>query len=73
MIEVTYGTYLLDEVPWEHIGFTETQEEAMKLTNDYIRANNLYSTPYRRMWEHDDGALIIDFGSHSRFFKLKEC
>jgi len=72
MIEITYGTYLFDNVPWEHIDFAETQEEAIKKINDYIVSNNLYSAPYRRMWEQHDGAFLIDFGSHLKFFKLEE-
>lgn len=72
MIEITYGTPFFDTLPWEPIGFAETEKEAMEKVEEYINLNKMNKAPYRRMWKEFDGSTIIDFGSHSRFFKLKE-
>lgn len=73
MIEISYGTYF--DNSWKCINSTKTEKEAVKFINNYIDLNNLPHSSYWRMWkeENDNKVTIIDFGSHTYFFKMKEC
>lgn len=43
----------------------------MTAVEDYISANNLPNVKCcRRYWLTDDEELVVDYGSHRRFFKL---
>lgn len=49
-----------------------TVPECMLAVNNYIKVNNLTNiAPCMHFWITEDIELMIDYGSHSKFFKLK--
>jgi hypothetical protein len=53
------------------IGTYEDQKKAMDAMRALL-ALERYEVFYMRSWEDDDGWTIIDYGSHSDFFRYKE-
>ena len=68
MMEIFFGTSKENRIL---IGTGKDMKECSKLMNKYIKDNNLYSAPYRRQWMYE-GELIIDYGSYSTFFYIKD-
>lgn len=53
------------------IGSYKTPQECNQAINDYITDNALYNVErYRRYW-FEDMELMVDYGSHWKFFKMK--
>lgn len=51
------------------IGFANSLSECCKVMNEYLKKNNLKSSPYRRYFE-SDGLIQVDYGSWSSFFYI---
>ena len=45
-----------------------SDREAHKIIHDFLKERN-YKAPYFREWI-EDGAIIVDVGSHSEFFHI---
>lgn len=66
MFKVYYGS-MNDK---EHVGDFQTEKEANKFIREYIASKN-FKSYYWRVWAKDE-FRIIDFGSYTNFFFLKE-
>lgn len=52
------------------LGEFETEQEAYKRMYEYIKEIG-FKSYCQRFWVHD-GTKIIDYGSHTKFFYIKE-
>ena len=66
-MELYYGT---DE-NMKLLGEFETIQEAYKRMYEYIKEIG-FKSYYQRMWYIEKGLRVIDYGSHTKFFYIKE-
>lgn len=53
------------------IGTSCTETEAFKLIDDFLYEHN-FKSYYKRTWKRDDKTTIVDVGSYTEFFHIKE-
>lgn len=66
MIKVYFGN---DESK-KYIGESNTDSGAFRIIYDYVKNVIGWQKVYYRSWD-EDGALVIDFGSHENFFYVE--
>lgn len=66
MIKVYFGN---DESK-KYIGESNTDSGAFRIIEDYVKNVIGWQKVYYRFW-NEDGALVIDFGSHRNFFYVE--
>lgn len=66
MIKVYFGN---DESK-KYIGESNTDSSAFRIIYDYVKNVIGWQKVYYRSWD-EDGALVIDFGSHENFFYVE--
>lgn len=63
MIQIYHGNNETREL----IGQCNMQKEAFDIIEKHVKANDCFASPYYRFW-HKNGKLVIDYGSHSKFY-----
>jgi len=53
------------------IGECIDDDSAWNVINAYIEQINI-KPKYYRMWREEDGDIVMDYGSHTNFFYLKD-
>jgi len=56
---------------WEFIGDFDEEKDMNKNIADFFTKHE-YKSYYQRHWVDEDGWNMIDFGSHSQFYRYKE-
>ena len=67
MIKVYFG----NNESKKYIGESNTESEAFRIIEDYVKNVIGWQKVYYRSW-NKDGALVIDFGSHRNFFYVEK-
>lgn len=66
MIKVYFG----NDKSKKYIGESNTDSGAFRIIYDYVKNVIGWQKVYYRSWD-EDGALVIDFGSHENFFYVE--
>lgn len=66
-----YQVYHGTESDKELLGEFKTKEDAMSIVVESIY-NSKFRSYYQRFWYEPDGTMIIDYGSHTKFYFVKE-
>lgn len=66
MIKVYFG----NNESKKYIGESNTDSGAFRIIYDYVKNVIGWQEVYYRFWD-EDGALVIDFGSHENFFYVE--
>lgn len=66
MIKVYFG----NNESKKYIGESNTESDAFRIIEDYVKKVVGWQEVYYRFW-NKDGALVIDFGSHRNFFYIE--
>ena len=66
MIKVYFG----NNESKKYIGESNTDSGAFHIIYDYVKNVIGWQKVYYRFWD-EDGALVIDFGSHENFFYVE--
>ena len=66
MIKVYFG----NNESKKNIGESDTESGAFRIIEDYVKNVIGWQEVYYRFW-HEDGVLVIDFGSHRNFFYVE--
>ena len=66
-MKVYHGTYSNMEL----LGEFKTKEEAMNFIVEAIY-NSKFKSYYQRYWTEPSGTMIVDYGSHTKFYFVKE-
>jgi len=66
MIKVYFG----NNESKKYIGESNTDSGAFRIIYDYVKNVICWQKVYYRSWD-EDGALVIDFGSHENFFYVE--
>lgn len=68
MIEVIFEDRIGDE---RVLAVAHNNEEANEIISAFLEAKN-YKSFYWRYWKNQNGDTMVDVGSHSEFFILRE-
>lgn len=66
-MKVYHGTYSNMEL----LGEFKTKEDAMNFVVESIY-NGAFKSYYQRYWTEPNGTMIVDYGSHTKFYFVKE-
>lgn len=55
----------------KQIGNTESQEQAYAIISKFLDKYN-FKSYYSRTWKTSDKTTVVDVGSHTEFFQIKE-
>lgn len=73
LIDVWYGeSWEIDKHKDKYLGTAPYYQGASKLVNDYLDSINYKQGYMRWIGPLESGIMIIDYGSHSNFFKLRK-
>ena len=56
---------------WELIANFRTEKDMNKNISDFLKKHN-FKSYYSRQWVCENGYTMIDFGSHSQFYRFKK-